>query len=98
MTCVCVPDSAPVQVLSLSFAAPQFLPIFCAKNQAIGNDINSLLLVRMHVAYFKSWTGIEDREFLKFNPQCVITGRLRKVALTLPRKEKRKNETGIILR
>ena len=82
--CVCVPHSAPVQGLILSFVASQFLPILCVENQASGSDINSLPLVRMHVTYLKSWTGIVDQELLKFTLQSVITGRLRKVTLTLP--------------
>ena len=47
----------------------------------------------MHVTYFKSRTGIKDRELLKFTPQSVITGKLRKITLTLPRGKFVKNNS-----
>ena len=50
-----------------------------------GTNINSLPPVRMHMTYFQSQTGIVDQELLEFTPQSVITGRLRKMTLTLPR-------------
>ena len=39
----------------------------------------------MHVTYFKSRTRITDRELLKFTTQSAITGKTRKITLTLPR-------------
>ena len=59
--------------------------IFCVENKGSRNDNNWLAPVRMHVTYFKSRTGIIDRKLLKFSPQFVITGKLRKMTLTLPR-------------
>ena len=48
-------------------------------------NINCLPPVRMHVTYFKSRTGIVDLELLEFTLQSVITVRLRKMTLSLPR-------------
>ena len=59
--------------------------IFCVENKGSRSDINWLAPVRMYVTYFKSRTGIIDRKLLKFSPQFVITGKLRKTTLTLPR-------------
>ena len=58
--------------------------IFCAENQGSGSNINWLAPVRLHVICFKNRTGIIDREFLKFTPQSIITGKLKKMTFTLP--------------
>ena len=38
----------------------------------------------MHVTYFKSWTRIVDWGLLNFTLQSAITGKSRKMILTLP--------------